>query len=73
MKKEHFNNTEAVKYFVSYSEDKSVLHVGEIHKGNLVSTGLDHLDIYDTIEEIVSAHGQEVADKLNQDSEEVVE
>lgn len=60
----YFNNTEDVKFIVAYNNDKSIIHASELQPNQQVTTGQENLDIYDTVDDVLNEHGQEVVDMI---------
>jgi len=71
--KNYTNETSEIKYTIAYNGDKSVIHVNELQPNQQISTGQPNLDIYDTKEELGTAHGQVAVDMLNPEIEEMGE
>jgi hypothetical protein len=69
--KSHINKTTDVIYYIAYNEDKSIIHVGELSTNRQVSTGQPYLEIYNTIEDLRTAHGDQVIDLLNNNEDSI--
>jgi hypothetical protein len=46
------NAADHAEYWCAYSDDLTVFHIGKADSGQVVSSGLDHLDKYDTEAEL---------------------